>query len=88
MFLYPRQKVIEGTKNDVGALARVNAAFGQGIGPVILTYPVCTGLEYRFLDCPRSSLNTCGHQYDAGVECTAGQAAPCIVYDNMIMSCV
>ncbi len=56
----------------LGAQARINAAFGQGIGPVVLTYPVCTGAEYRLLDCPRSSTSSCAHHQDAGVECIAG----------------
>ena len=53
-----------------GAIGRQNAAFGQGIGPIVWSYAVCSGTENRLLDCPRSStINSCGHQYDVGVEC-------------------
>ena len=55
-----------------GAIARRDAAFGRGVGPTVWTYAVCTGVEDRLLDCARSSINSCGHQYDVGVECLQG----------------
>ena len=62
-----------------GAMARSNAAFGRGVGPIILSYMVCTGLESRLIDCPRSSFSTssCSHQRDVGVECIAGEFQWC-----------
>ena len=34
---------------------------------------MCSGVEYRLLDCPRSSLGTCSHSSDAGVVCQPGK---------------
>ena len=53
----------------VGATARLNAAYGQGNGPVLLDDVRCTGLEYRLLDCVNGGLEilNCPHSKDAGV---------------------
>ncbi len=58
-----------------GAIPRLNAAFGQGIGPILFDDVRCNGLEQRLFDCPHLGLevNNCGHHEDAGVECSAGQ---------------
>ena len=58
----------------LGARARIDAAFGQGSGPVLLDDVRCTGLEYRLFDCPNYGLEilNCGHNRDAGVTCLEG----------------
>ena len=58
----------------IGAIARVNAAFGQGSGLIILDDVRCTGLEYRLFDCVHGGfeVHNCDHSRDAGVVCTEG----------------
>ncbi len=59
--------------NTIGAIARTNSEFGQGVGPAFLSNLVCTGVEYRLLDCPKSSSTLCASgRNDAGVECQTG----------------
>ena len=52
----------------------INAAFGQGIGPVLLSNVMCSGFEHRLLDCLHNGIEmfTCSHSFDAGVTCSAG----------------
>ena len=59
--------------NEIGATARLDAAFGEGSGPTLLNNMRCTGLETRLLDCPNERLEImCAHSRDAGVICTEG----------------
>ena len=58
------------------ARARLNAAFGQGSGPIILGYVQCTGSEQTLFQCQHNVLDQLGctsHSYDAGVECIEGK---------------
>ena len=57
-----------------GAVARTNAAFGSGGGPVLLDEVMCTGLESRLFDCPHAGIEVedCTHSDDAGVVCMEG----------------
>ena len=57
-----------------GATARLNAAFGQGIGAIFLDNVRCSGYESRLSDCTHSGLEItrCQHSQDAGVQCIAG----------------
>ena len=57
------------------ATARLNGAFGEGSGPVILHGVRCTGLESQLFDCAHGGfeLNSCAHNLDAGVECVEGK---------------
>ena len=59
----------------IGATARLNGAFRQGSGPILLANVRCNGLEERLFDCPQSELeeNNCGHNQDAGVVCLPGK---------------
>lgn len=56
-------------------VARVNAAFGKGVGPIYLNRLDCLGSESGLLDCDsqygRSVLGVvqCTHAQDAGVVC-------------------
>ena len=61
--------------NFIGAVARLNAAFGQGSGPIILGHVACTGVEPRLFECPNSGLGIeyCSHSSDAGVVCLQGK---------------
>ena len=60
---------------NVGAIARFNAFFGQGTGPIWLDDLLCRGNERRLVDCPVSTggigmIDFCnGHADDAGVVC-------------------
>ena len=60
----------------VGAIPRLNAAFGEGSGPIVLDDMRCTGLEYRLFDCEHGGfeVNNCAHSKDAGVVCIEGEA--------------
>ena len=51
-----------------GAVAISSALFGQGAGPITLSYVGCTGRETRLSDCPSWSVY-CNHNQDAGVRC-------------------
>lgn len=53
-----------------GVSAFSRASFGQGTGPVLLSYLGCIGTEEGLLDCPALPGN-CGHTEDAGVRCLA-----------------
>ena len=56
-----------------GAQAFSVAAFGQGIGSIVLTDVSCTGSEERLSSCPQFILRDrgtgCGHSEDASVRC-------------------
>lgn len=58
---------------DTGSpVARVNAAFGEGTGPIFLSHLKCEGSESGLLACDKLSslgLVECSHAQDAGVTC-------------------
>ena len=54
---------------DVDAIARTNAFYGQGSGPINIDDPGCSGSEQRLIDCPFSPIHNCAHSEDAGVDC-------------------
>ena len=58
----------------IGATTRLNAAFGQGTGPIILGDVGCTGVESRLIDCANTGLGIdyCSHSRDVGVVCIQG----------------
>ena len=60
--------------DSIGAIPRVNGAYGQGLGPVLLDDVRCNGFEQRLFDChhPGVEVENCGHHQDAGVECRTG----------------
>ena len=72
-------ELVEYFTNDTvffaGAIARTNAFFGQGTGPIWLDDLLCRGNERRLIDCPVSTggigmVDFCnGHADDAGVTC-------------------
>jgi len=56
--------------------AHYKAAFGQGNGPIWLSYPNCRGNELSIFDCPinqgypiGSPFSECNHGHDVGVSC-------------------
>lgn len=54
------------------AVARVNAAFGKGTGPIFLSLLDCEGSEKGLLDCNKKAslgIARCSHSEDAGVVC-------------------
>ena len=53
----------------VGAIARSNAYFGQGVGQIQIDDVTCSGSETRFQDCTLLRTHNCVHSEDAGVEC-------------------
>ena len=58
----------------VGAVARTDAAYGQGTGAILLDDVLCNGLEYRLFDCAHRGIEVtnCDHSKDAGVQCALG----------------
>ena len=52
------------------AVARTNAFYGQGSGPINVDDPACIGNESRLLDCSFSPIHNCVHSEDAGVDCS------------------
>ena len=54
-----------------GAIARSNAHFGSGTGPIVLDDVQCSGDEARLLSCPSRPIyiHNCLHSDDAGVSC-------------------
>ena len=55
----------------LGSVARHNAYYGVGTGPILHSYLYCTGTETSLLECNRyyyGALN-CNHRDDAGVTC-------------------
>ena len=55
---------------NIGAIARINAYYGRGTGPILLDDVGCRGTESRLIDCTYDP-NTidCTHSDDAGVRC-------------------
>ena len=51
-------------------MARTNAFYGQGSGPINIDDPGCTGGEQRLIDCTFSPIHNCAHSEDAGVDCS------------------
>lgn len=58
---------------DVGLpVARLDAAFSEGDGPIFLDYLECDGDEADLLDCRRNSplgIVECSHSSDVGIIC-------------------
>ena len=53
----------------LGAVARTNAFFGQGVGSIVLDNVQCIGTEAQLLNCRHSTTHNCIHAEDAGVIC-------------------
>lgn len=53
----------------IGAIARGNAAYGQGVGPIFLDDLACTGTEPSLFNCTFDPTHNCNHIEDAGVLC-------------------
>ncbi|XP_019856578.1 PREDICTED: LOW QUALITY PROTEIN: deleted in malignant brain tumors 1 protein-like [Amphimedon queenslandica] len=54
---------------DGGSIARTNAYFGAGTGPINMDNVQCTGNEEFLVNCTDSSTHNCDHSEDAGVTC-------------------
>ena len=54
-----------------GAIARTQAYFGIGSGPIFLDNVGCVGTESRLINCSANPIgsNNCFHNEDAGVTC-------------------
>ena len=54
-----------------GSIARSDAFFGQGTGPIFLDDVRCLGTEAQLVNCPNIGIvnHNCGHHEDAGVIC-------------------
>ena len=65
-----------------GAIARTQAYFGTGTGPIFLDNVGCVGTESRLINCSSNPIgsNNCFHNEDAGVTCQSELA--CMDHDN------
>ena len=66
------QETLKLIESGQSPLARVNGAFGEGVGPIFLNQLNCDGSELDLLECDRQSflgLVDCTHARDAGVVC-------------------
>ena len=56
----------------LGAVAHSRTFFGVGNGIILLDDVHCSGIESTLLECANRGIgiHNCGHQEDAGVECT------------------
>ena len=63
-------------------MARRQAAFGQGTGPIFLDNVVCSGSEVRLTDCASNPLaaHNCLHTEDAGVVCQPAISRTYVVF--------
>ena len=54
-----------------GSIARSEAFFGQGTGPILLDDVQCLGTEAQLVNCPNIGIgnHNCVHSEDAGVTC-------------------
>ena len=58
--------------SPAGSIPVRNAAFGEGIGSILLDNLMCEGHESSLLDCVASEdigTHNCEHSEDAGVRC-------------------
>ena len=55
--------------NVLGAVAFINAHYGQGTGLVHLNYVHCSGSEQSLFQCPHNLISSCSHSEDAGIRC-------------------
>ena len=60
------------------AFAVYRAQFGQGTGPILLSYLSCSGRESSLLSCRHRS-HSCSHSQDVGVVCP-----PCKLYFSLL----
>lgn len=58
---------------SLDSVARANAAYGQGTGPINIDDVACTGTESRLIDCPYNPNHNCAHTEDAGVDCSVAR---------------
>lgn len=52
------------------SVARTNAFYGQGTGPINVDEAACTGSEMRLIDCSFDPSHDCTHAEDAAVDCS------------------
>ena len=74
----------------IGAIALQGAAFGLGIGPILLDDVRCSGSETSLYNCSHRGIgrHNCGHHEDAGVicECMMQIIELCYIHFNLIKS--
>ena len=64
-----------------------NAAFGEGLGSILLDNLMCEGHENSLLDCVASAdigTHNCEHSEDAGVRCEGIQYAVTVVHNSLL----
>ena len=62
---------------NLGAVAVIRAAFGQGSGAIVLDNVNCQGDEESIDFCPSSVPNIDFHYEDVGVRCQLGESVSC-----------
>lgn len=65
-----------------GAVATNESASGRGNGLIVLDNIHCLGTERHLVDCGITqddwARHSCGHDSDAGVQCTVGKLMYCV----------
>ena len=57
------------TTFSAGAVAWINAYYGQGTGLILYDSVRCSGNEYVLQECAHNTQHNCDHLEDAGVSC-------------------
>ena len=65
----------------IGGVPFIEAAFGEGSGPIFLDNVVCSGTETVLLNCSNSGIGShdCIHYEDAGVRCQSELQLICMM---------
>lgn len=69
------------------AVARTNAFYGRGTGPINIDEAACDGSEMRLIDCPFDSTHDCTHAEDAAVDCSTTREQSVDMEESFTLPC-